>query len=220
MADMNLERGSLLDVVIGIMLTMGIFGGIVNFQLTAKKDSDVSLKKSVSAGIAAAILIPLFLNMIGSNLLNSSKVTYSNLLVLAGFCLIAAISSRAFMNSLSERLLQQMEQVSKKVDERAEKMEQVSKEVKEQAEKVEELYTEPEIPVATAAAESPHPVAPQPPALDQKALEVLRALDNSRFVVRTFSGIAMDTKLTSGEVEGHLRELEQLGLAQILQRPK
>ena len=108
MSDANLEGGPLLFAVIGIMLVMRVFGGVVNFQLTSKKDQkdqDLSLVKSVSAGIAASILIPLFLHTIGSNLLKYPSISYSNLLVLAGFCLLAAISSRAFMKSLSERLL-------------------------------------------------------------------------------------------------------------------
>jgi hypothetical protein len=49
-----------------------------------------------------------------------SGVEYSRLFVLAGFCLVAAVSSRAFIRSISERLLQDV-RTAKKSAEQAEK---------------------------------------------------------------------------------------------------
>jgi len=112
------------------------------------------------------------------------------------------------MKSVAERLLQEAKQVSK--------------EAKEQAEKVEELVSEPEAPMTVPATktvnEEKESLGAQTP--DQKAIEVLRALTDSRFVIRTYGGIAADVGLTIGEVGDYLKKLERLGLAQILDRPK
>ncbi len=206
MGDVSVEGWRLVLIIVGIMLVMGVFGGFVNFLLGAKDDPDKSRVKSISAGIAASFLIPLFLRTIGSNLL-SSKMAASDLLVLGGFCLIAGISSRAFMKSLAERLIQEAREVNK--------------EVKQQAERVEELVSEPEEPTVKAVMEAGQGAAKsESPGLEPKAIAVLRALVDSRFVMRTISGIAMDTRLSAAEVSALLAELEKGGRAQVLQRPK
>ncbi len=207
MTEVSVDGWSLLLTVVSIMLVMGLFGGLVNFLLSAKGDPEQSRLKSVSAGVAASLLIPLFLKTIGSNLL-TSKMGPADLLVLAGFCLIAAISSRAFMKSLAERLLQEAREVNK--------------EVKEQAERVEESVTEPEIRAGetTLKGEGQGVAISEAPLLEPKAMAVLRALVDSRFVMRTLSGIAMDTHLRADEVSTLLAELGKRGLAQVVQRPK
>ncbi len=207
MTEINVEGWHLVLTVVGIMLAMGLFGGFVNFLLSAEGDPETSRVKSLSAGVAASFLIPLFLKTIGSNLL-TTKMAPPDFLVLGGFCLIAAISSRAFMKSLAERLLQEAREVNK--------------EVKEQAERVEELVSEPERPTLEAASvgdSQGKPISPEAP-LEAKAISVLRALVDSRFVMRTFSGISMDTHLNTVEVSTLLSELGKRGLAQVVQRPR
>lgn len=208
MIEASVEGWNLLLSILGIMLVMGLFGGFVNFLLTAKSDPEQSLLKSLCAGIAASILVPLFLNTIGSNLLTSAKMPFANLLVLAGFCLIAAISSRAFMKSLAERLLQEAREVNM--------------EVKEQAEKVEELISEPERePVEQTTGENRQGAEDSlPPHLEPNMIAVLKALLDTRFVMRTFSGIAMDTRLSTAEVGALLTDMEKRGLVQVVHRPR
>jgi len=209
MGEINVQGWQLFEVVFGVMVAMGLLGGFINFQMKAKDDPDLTRWKSLSFGVGAAVLVPLFLNTISSNILSSSsKMTYSNLLIFAGFCLIAGYSSRAFMKTLAERLLQEAKQVNKVA--------------KEQAEKVEDLVSEPDTPTtaSTTTAETQEITDLERRAPDRNALKVLRALQDTRFVIRTFSGISMDTGLKNNEVDGCLRELEKLGLAQILQRPK
>ncbi len=110
----------------------------------------------------------------------------------------------------------------KEVKRLVEAVQQVNKDIKEQAERVEDLVSEPERPAFDAmAANARQGIAvTQEQPLEPKALAVLKALLDSRFVMRTFSGIAMDTHLSSSEVDTVLRELERRGLAQVVERPR
>lgn len=107
----------------------------------------------------------------------------------------------------------------KEVKRLAEEVQRVNRDIKEQAERVEDFVSEPERPTVDAmAANAPQRIVEQP--LEPKALTVLKALLDSRFVMRTFSGIAMDTHLSSADVDTVLRELERRGLAQVVERPR
>lgn len=77
-----------------------------------KKDTGVKGKKVeperfkyILLGIGAAFLVPAFLNMISSNLASSKD--NNDYLIFAGFCLIAAIFSKRFINTLGERILKE-----------------------------------------------------------------------------------------------------------------
>lgn len=103
-------------VLATIMVACGLLGGLVNFwgtpQTLAQSESYPLLKR-ISAGLAASFAVPLFLNMISSSLVTDSKSEPLKLLVFAGFCIIAAISSKAFIETLSKKLLSQVEQIDK-----------------------------------------------------------------------------------------------------------
>jgi len=97
-------------------------------------------------------------------------------------------------------------------------VEAVKNDVKEQ---VEDLVSEPEEqPIAVVTEDRHDVVASPPPPLEPKEITVLKALLDSRFAMRTFSGIAMDTRLSTDEVRELLGELQSRGLAQIVQRPR
>jgi hypothetical protein len=51
--------------------------------------------------------------MISSNLLDLARTRPINLFVFAGFCLIAVIFSRRFLENLSTKLIQQVSQIRK-----------------------------------------------------------------------------------------------------------
>ena len=113
------EVGGLVDsymlLVLGIMITAGILGGIANYFL-AERHAEFAwrdLFKYTVLGVVAALMVPLFLNMISSNLLDLARTRPINLFVFAGFCLIAVIFSRRFLENLSTKLIQQVSQIRK-----------------------------------------------------------------------------------------------------------
>ena len=99
-----------------IILFAGIFGGVVNYFTVHTKREAGSNRKcwgTVLAGIAASCLVPLFLSMISSDLIVNSRKDDKYYFVFAGLCLVAAIFSRRFINSMSKRILEQVEKVNK-----------------------------------------------------------------------------------------------------------
>ena len=67
-------------------------------------------------GVVAAFVVPLFLNMISSNLLDTGQTRPLNLFVLCGFCLLAAVFSRSFLANMYSRIVRQINELKKKAD--------------------------------------------------------------------------------------------------------
>jgi len=119
-------------VILAIMVAAGFSGGLVNWAMTRSDGSDDRPWWShVLTGIAAAFLVPLFLHFVSSDLLakllnqKSESLTLSGL-IYTGFCLVAAISSKAFIESVSKRVLQMAEQAKKTADEAKDKSEKAA----------------------------------------------------------------------------------------------
>lgn len=136
-------------LIILSMVAAGMLGGAVNFFMadpppekaapansTTEKSSGAKPLKwwqHLIIGVSAAFVVPVFLNMISSTLISEIKgyITdpgiLSKLLVLDGFCLLAAISSRAFIRSMSDFLLQQVKEVREQVKQNKQQMDETQK---------------------------------------------------------------------------------------------
>jgi hypothetical protein len=124
------------SVIIGVILFAGALGGWINYlvSLTQGEKSDKpdliqevtsvrvprwqGLWRSLLLGIGAAFLVPLFLNMISSTLVDNihnpeKGYDYPKVLVFLGFCLVASISSTAFIKTISDRVLKLAEEAKK-----------------------------------------------------------------------------------------------------------
>jgi len=154
----NSESPIALVVHVGVMILAGFYGGIVNYFLESEKTearSKLSLWQMVVIGIGAAFLVPLFLTLISSNLVNLKQLEFSKILVFFGFCLIAAISSRRFIMTISERILKEVKE-AKNVAAQAqeaiaekEKQEVIDQEATELVHKVFEDPDPDETPIST-----------------------------------------------------------------------
>ncbi|MFZ5645894.1 MAG: YEATS-associated helix-containing protein [Bacillota bacterium] len=201
-------------VLIITMIGMGVLGGIINYYInnSPKKKYEENTReeiiKSVIIGIGASFLVPLFLNMISSNLLPETNDNYNKTLVFAGFCLIAAITSKTFINSMTERVLKQAEEASEAAK-KAEKSVQVMKKnidpilAKEtEQEESEEKITDEQINVGED---------------DTDEIKIMKALVYGRYIYRSLSGISKCTKVTKERINEKLNELIAKGLvAQIV----
>lgn len=88
------------------MLLAGMGGGLARFvQLRATSSKEASWITCVVMGVAAAFLVPLFLNTISSPLIAESRDYPEKLFVLIGFCIAAAYFSQQFMDSVGRRAL-------------------------------------------------------------------------------------------------------------------
>lgn len=116
-------------IVIIVMVLCGVIGGSVNFLLHNKSINKLELLKCIFISLGATFLVPLFLNMISSNLLFEAKNDELKLLIFGGFCLIASISSRAFIRYVSDKLLKEVGELKDKVEKVENKVELVEGEV-------------------------------------------------------------------------------------------
>lgn len=100
-------------MIVAIMIVAGILGGFASYHLN---DSDnKELKRSLTLGVAASIITPVFLNMISSNLLVEAQKQIDKIFIFAGFCVLASTFSRIFLENVSNRVLQQVGDLGKKV---------------------------------------------------------------------------------------------------------
>ena len=79
-------------LVLGIMVISGILAGLTNYFFSENQKPRVlqAILGHCLLGIAAAFTVPLFLNIISSNLLVTAQKSPINLLVFNGICLIFA----------------------------------------------------------------------------------------------------------------------------------
>jgi hypothetical protein len=93
-------------LILGIMIISGILGGLVNFFLSEYHKPSVwkAVIGDCLLGIVSALTVPLFLNMISSNLLTVANKKPLNLFIFNGICLLFALfSCRLKENVLNKR---------------------------------------------------------------------------------------------------------------------
>lgn len=175
-----------LFVLAGIILSMGLLGGIINFFISQKKKYKsqrsfwMDLIKSVIVGIGAAILVPLFLNMVSSDLLERTRNDDYSYFVFAGFCLIAAITSYKFIGSISEQVLKTASEAIDKAEKLEKNLEPIIAKETEQ-EVANELKCEREDILFSED--------------DSEEIKILKAITFSKYTYRTLNGLIRTTKL-------------------------
>lgn len=110
--------------VVIIMVLAGTAGGFTNFLLAShglEFGSDrAAFEKTlpwwgyIVVGIVSTFLVPLFLSLAKNELFNevisppvgaANSPTIADLFVFVGFCLVASVSSRAFIETVSQRVI-------------------------------------------------------------------------------------------------------------------
>jgi len=183
--------------LLGIMTLAGAFGGVINYFIERRDDpGKSSLLRSLVIGIGASLLVPLFLKMISSNLMEQLDRDAGQLLVFIGFCLIAGIASSAFIRSLSDRVLKEASEAKR-----------LSKELSEAVMPI--LLRETEAAMDERGLSKGVEAAPR----DSETSEVLLALASGKYAWRTVDGLHQQTGLERGTIETHLQTLLQSGSA-------
>lgn len=188
--------GIYISIILLIIILSGILGGIVNFFISQSPDRKADKKSCwgyVALGIVAAFVVPLFLNMISSNLLELGQSKPLNLFILCGFCLIAAVFSRNFLESVYSKIIQQVK-----------KAENDAREVKEAASEPDEAETN---------KSSIMQLEQQRVKLSESEIKVLSAFGTGKYNFRSFSGIKNETDLAKEIVQDSLISLVSKELA-------
>lgn len=136
-----------MQLLIWVMVGTGAVGGFAGYLISLDRGSDDVEPRGCSSkwinrssfthvvlGVIAAAIVPLFLNLAQSNLLNNlvnvgtlsaaPEASPSDIFVFGGLCLIAAISSRAFILSISARVSREARQARKTTETAQGKVEQ------------------------------------------------------------------------------------------------
>ncbi|MDR1275251.1 MAG: hypothetical protein LBL72_02515 [Candidatus Accumulibacter sp.] len=93
-------------VLLLIMLAAGILGGAVNYYLSEQSE-DASLRswiKYLTLGVFSALTVPLFLNMLSSNLMDAGRTHPISFFIFSGFCLVYVLLSRRFFEAVVAKL--------------------------------------------------------------------------------------------------------------------
>ena len=190
-------------VVLLIMIAAGILGGIANYYLSDRQSDSGrgDWGKFLILGIIAALTVPLFLNMISSNLLEAARTRPVDFFVFAGFCLIYVVVSRRFFENVANRLMNQMDQVRREMGQ-----------MKQQRQDAPPPATPREEPAPVTEA----PVAPKPEvireSLSYNDIEILRALAEDSYVYGNLVGLTDKTGLARDIVSARLTVMKNLGV--------
>lgn len=166
-------------VIVGIMFIAGVLGGFANFLLRKEYKTLSSWQEIVWSiigycilGIVSSFTVPLFLNMISSNLLEQAKANQLNLLVFAGFCLIAAVFSRNFLENVYSRIMKEVKEIKKDVNE------------------IEEASSEPEKINVDVNEDKLYQFG-----ITMNEYMIMQAMAGGKYIYRGVTGIASDTQL-------------------------
>jgi len=99
---------SFIFLILGIMIGSGILGGLVNFFLSKyhKPPAWKALIGDCLLGIVSVLTVPLFLNMISSNLLTVAQKKPVNLFIFNGVCLLFALFSCKLKDNIHNKRFQ------------------------------------------------------------------------------------------------------------------
>ncbi len=186
-------------MVLGVMILAGLLGGVANYFLSDRQGelSPRDGAKYAILGMVSALTVPLFLNMISSNLLEAARTRPVDIFIFAGFCLIYVVASRRLFENAANKLLAQIDQVRRDV---------VRLKV-QQAETVAVGRDEP-----AAAADTVPRVEPVRESLSYNDIEILRAIADENYVYGNLAGLTDKTGLGRDLVSSRLTVLKGLGV--------
>ena len=188
-------------VIVPIMILAGGLGGVVNYVLRAGDDpTGRSIQKSLALGIVASLMVPLFLYVVSSKILDSvaqsseaARDTFvRDVLVFFGFCLVAATSSTGFIRTVSARVVKELE----------ERVSNVQSDVR--------LMMAPQIEQEPSQEKTTSLLPEQ--RLEEKAIRILKELANGQFLLRTRTSVAKEIGIEKAEVDKIMSDLARKGL--------
>jgi hypothetical protein len=219
--------------VAAIILGAGVFGGWTAFltdqaqHTTNSNDGNgPSPRRYIALGVSAAICVPLFLSLVQSALMpkifdtdkaeGTVTTPYTEFLIFSGLCILASISARKFLDTLSDKVLQDVRRSNQKSEKAVSAAESAEEKADVALDVVDDQAAEPRqeldpvevqgIPSAAAAVELS--------ALEKKTLKCLM---NVTF--RTATGIGRDISIPRAQVGDLLDSLASKGLVERVVSP-
>ena len=194
-------------MILLIMIAAGILGGVANYFLSerAPDSSRRDWGKYPILGVIAALTVPLFLNMISSNLLEAARTRPVDFFVFAGFCLIYVVASRRLVENVANKLLGQMDQMKREMVQIKQKQQETPPPVVRE----EPLLATESQPAQAAAVVKPEQIRES---LSYNDIEIIRALAEESYVYGNLVGLTDKTGLAREMVSTRLTVLKNLGV--------
>jgi predicted transcriptional regulator len=192
-----------------ISISTGLFGGIINFlQLDEEEYCKTKFLKSIVIGIGASFVVPLFLQTISSDLINQCKTDGKYYFIFAGFCLIASIFSRRFLNTVADAVIKKAEEAEKKAEQAIETATMNEEKVSALVDK----NSEPEEQIDLENSDISFINEDIKGKLKTDIQNIINVFKSSKYTYRTAKGIAKDIGTDLSVVEMTLSELEIAGI--------
>ncbi len=189
-------------ILVLVMLFAGVFGGLVNFYLLNQNNKDtIALARSLVVGVSAAFLVPVALDLLGSDIVTQSQEDASKLLIYTGICLIAAIASRLVATNTLDRTLVAAETAKTET----EQLKQQLKQLQDSLLPLLETETEHEDQAEVSATELD--------TLDVSSTAVLKSLASGRHIYRALPTLCLETELDETDLQKSLTVLVGKGMA-------
>ena len=201
------------------MIGSGVLGGAANYMLLHKDDPAYAKRsRSFVMGLVASLLAPLFLKTISSDMIDRiSTIRYGSgvpfdFFVFTSFCLLAAVFSRTFAETVAKRLAAEVEKAKRESQEaqtRAALAEEKASEAEPVLRQAMEERTE---PVPESARNSIPPQLQDLP-VDHTDRELLKALLNGQYSYRTVSSLAAEVQMEEPDAVKRLERMREHTLA-------
>ncbi|MFO8054630.1 MAG: YEATS-associated helix-containing protein [Bacteroidales bacterium] len=182
------------------ILLFGLLGGVVNALRKDKASGEYW--KSLVKGVVAAFLVPVFLEIIKSDLGRQLAEDLYDYLVFGGLCLVVAVFSDSFIDRLGERVMEKANRAEKRSAETDQKLNTFL----EQLSEPDEGLDDPEQQISAIE----HLFSEKP---REQIAEVVRSFQKKDYKFRTAEGIAKETQLSLQQVEHILEELAGKNIA-------
>jgi DNA-binding transcriptional ArsR family regulator len=199
-------------VILLIMVAAGVLGGVANYYLSERQAEPASQANQANQanasrrdwarytvlGVVAALTVPLFLNMISSNLLDAARTRPADFFVFAGFCLVYVVATRRVFENVALRLIGQIDVMKRDVAQlKAQRSEPPAGS---------------EAAAAARAERAERTDASTKDALSYNDVEILRALSEESYVYGNLAGITDKTGLARELVSSRLTVLKNTGV--------
>lgn len=197
-----------------LIISIGSLAGLTNYlryYFQGQVANKLEFIKYILSGIGAAVLVPLLLNMLSSNLIQeTADYDPINYFVFAGFCFVAGYFSDRFISTIGDRVLKDLENTNKKV-------EQMTSTVKQNEEKLnilvssesdpEELEEKTEIDLSQFKEKSSF----TDDDVKTQINKIVKALDG-KYKFRTAKGVAKELGYNLMIIEHVLNGLQEQGI--------
>lgn len=204
------NAGALFDgfmlVLLAVMLLAGVLGGLANYYLSERyAQGGREMTKYVVLGVVAALIVPLLLNMLSSNLIAQARVNPVDLYVLGGVCLIFVVLTRRWFENLSQKLLNKVQAVEEEISQ----IKSLKSFAETPAPALENLPKAEEEIAASTEADA------ELTKLSYNDVELMRTVGDGRYAYGNISGIAGDSGLSKDFINERLVVLKQVGLLEL-----